>query len=403
MENISTEEEVFVWPWIGVIVNIPTELKDGHYVGASDTELKKDLLGKLGSTPQGVQPLYNNQGHSGTALVVFGVDWSGFDKAMSFEKSYEANHRGKKHWQGRNGPNSDLYGWIARVDDYASIDIVGENLRRIGDLRTVPNIMEDEAQKANRIVGNLVKVIEEKKNHLLKIENQLKETECSLTQTKKNEETQARRVQLSNRHINNLKKENEALNLEIKHLRAKDRELEGLEALNHALVVKERKSNDELQVARKELINGLKERTDNATIGVKLMGELDSKPFQEAMKRKHTFDLANEIASTLCSQWEERLADPKWHPIKVVSVNGKPQEVIDDEDAMLERAKEDYGDEVYNAVTKALLELNEYNPSGRYVVQELWNYSQGRKATLQEGVAFLMKHCKLPTRKWRTC
>ena len=38
-------------------------------------------------------------------------------------------------------------------------------------------------------------------------------------------------------------------------LKQKEEELEGLEALNQALVVKERKSNDELQDAWKELIN----------------------------------------------------------------------------------------------------------------------------------------------------
>ena len=38
-------------------------------------------------------------------------------------------------------------------------------------------------------------------------------------------------------------------------LREKEGELEDLEALNQTLIVKERKSNDELQEARKELIS----------------------------------------------------------------------------------------------------------------------------------------------------
>lgn len=41
----------------------------------------------------------------------------------------------------------------------------------------------------------------------------------------------------------------------LKGLREKEDELEDLEALNQTLIVKERKSNDELQEARKELIN----------------------------------------------------------------------------------------------------------------------------------------------------
>lgn len=41
----------------------------------------------------------------------------------------------------------------------------------------------------------------------------------------------------------------------LKELREKEGDLEDLEALNQTLIVKERKSNDELQEARKELIN----------------------------------------------------------------------------------------------------------------------------------------------------
>lgn len=41
----------------------------------------------------------------------------------------------------------------------------------------------------------------------------------------------------------------------LKNLREKEGELEDLEALNQTLIVKERKSNDELQDARKELVN----------------------------------------------------------------------------------------------------------------------------------------------------
>ncbi|KAK7859290.1 protein involved in de novo 2 [Quercus suber] len=41
----------------------------------------------------------------------------------------------------------------------------------------------------------------------------------------------------------------------LKQLRDKEGELEDLEALNQTLIVKERKSNDELQEARKELVN----------------------------------------------------------------------------------------------------------------------------------------------------
>lgn len=42
------------------------------------------------------------------------------------------------------------------------------------------------------------------------------------------------------------------------------------------------------------------------------------------------------------------------------------------------------GEAAYNSVVNALLELNEYNPSGRYVVKELWNFKERRRARLKE-------------------
>ncbi|AQK90301.1 Putative XH domain family protein [Zea mays] len=70
-----------------------------------------------------------------------------------------------------------------------------------------------------------------------------------------------------------------------------EREKKRLEELSGDLVRKERESNDELQEARKELIKGLEEELNGRTaIGVKRMGELDEKPFQNACKTKYGKD-----------------------------------------------------------------------------------------------------------------
>jgi hypothetical protein len=66
------------------------------------------------------------------------------------------------------------------------------------------------------------------------------------------------------------------------------------------------------------------------------------------------------------------------------------QQAIDEEDEKLKGLRNELGDEVYKAVTTALMEINDYNPSGRYIISELWNYSEGRRATLQEGVTLLL-------------
>ncbi|GAA0151129.1 endoribonuclease [Lithospermum erythrorhizon] len=175
-----------------------------------------------------------------------------------------------------------------------------------------------------------------------------------------------------------------------KKLREKEEEYKGLESLNQALILKEWKANDELHLARKELITGLKDYGNSAPVGVKRMGELDSKPFYEAMKKKYQESEVEVRASELCSLWEEYLRDPGWHPIWVKEIDGNFQAVIVD-DEKLEELKKNYGEEVYKAVTAAKMEIYECNPSAGYVISELWNYREGRKATLKEGVSYMLK------------
>ena len=45
--------------------------------------------------------------------------------------------------------------------------------------------------------------------------------------------------------------------------------------------------------------------------------------------------------------------------------------------------------------------MNEYNASGRYVVPELWNFGENRKATLKEEVLHIKKTWKMPNKRKR--
>ncbi|KAK7836751.1 factor of dna methylation 3 [Quercus suber] len=91
------------------------------------------------------------------------------------------------------------------------------------------------------------------------------------------------------------------------------------------------------------------------------------------------------------------LRDPSWHPYKtVMGEDGKTVEIIDEEDERLKGLKDEYGEELYKAVTTALVDMHEYNPSGRYVISELWNYKEGRKASLREVVSYILKQWETP-------
>lgn len=175
-------------------------------------------------------------------------------------------------------------------------------------------------------------------------------------------------------------------------LRDKEEELEHLESLNSNLIIKERRANEEVQEARKQLITVFKD--SRANICVKRMGELDGKPFMNWSKLKYG-SAQFEKAVELCSLWEDYLRDPSWHPYKVVMVGEEPQEVLNENDEKLKELKNEFGEEVYDAVTRALNEMNENNPSGRYPVPELWNNSENRRALLKEGIAHLLKQWKI--------
>ncbi|XP_047330902.1 factor of DNA methylation 2-like isoform X2 [Impatiens glandulifera] len=180
-------------------------------------------------------------------------------------------------------------------------------------------------------------------------------------------------------------------------------ELHNVESLNQTLILRDHMSNNELQEARKELINVLPDILDNTTIGVKRMGEVDQKPFQDLCFRRFPREDWEVKSMEQTSLWQENVKDPGWQPFKTVMKEGKLQEIIDDSDPKLMELKNIWGDGAYDSVVKALLELNDYNPSGRYVVSELWNFNEGRKASLKEVVHCIVQQLKTlkPTKRSR--
>ncbi|KAK2637489.1 hypothetical protein Ddye_032281 [Dipteronia dyeriana] len=185
-------------------------------------------------------------------------------------------------------------------------------------------------------------------------------------------------------------------------LEEKTETLQYLECLNRTLTLKESMSNQELQDARKESISSLQDMLSSlTTFSIKRMGEVDRTSFLQACSLKFPDGDWEEMSARLCSSWEEYVKDPHWHPFKTIVYKGNLQEIIDDDEEKLKDLGNEYGEVVYEAVTNALLEMNEYNPSGRYVVPEVWNLKERRKATLKEIIQYIMKQLKTHKRKRR--
>ncbi|KAK4745346.1 hypothetical protein SAY87_011658 [Trapa incisa] len=109
------------------------------------------------------------------------------------------------------------------------------------------------------------------------------------------------------------------------------------------------------------------------------------------MKLKYNEDEADTKASEICTLWDLYLRDPNWHPFITTEVDGKVEKSIRRDDEKLKRLREQIGEGACTAVITALMEINQFNPSGKsYPVCELWNYREGRKATLKEGVEVLL-------------
>uniref|UniRef100_A0A0A8ZSU9 Factor of DNA methylation 1-5/IDN2 domain-containing protein n=1 Tax=Arundo donax TaxID=35708 RepID=A0A0A8ZSU9_ARUDO len=125
---------------------------------------------------------------------------------------------------------------------------------------------------------------------------------------------------------------------------------------------------------------------DGLVIRVKMMGQINKKPFLDAARSVKVKNSEVKAAKE-CSAWQQKIEGHFWRPYKRITEDGHSEEVLDEEDEALKELKA-CGQGIYDAVVKALKEMEKYNSSGRIVVPELWNYKEGRKATTVECIDF---------------
>ncbi|CAI9092385.1 OLC1v1027607C1 [Oldenlandia corymbosa var. corymbosa] len=237
---------------------------------------------------------------------------------------------------------------------------------------------EEEFQALKRCAVGLAKDIDYRDKQLFDLESLMEKKDRMLKEAIEERESLRQQLEKLRNKIN----ENKEMKSRIKDLQDENGSLKDEVQV---LISKERLSNDELQDAR-----GLSGYS-RTSVGIKIMGQIDGKPFQAMCSRAP--DGAAKSAK-LCSIWEENVKNPHWHPFKRVEILGKLVEMIDEEDEMLKELREKCGKDVYKAVADAMVELNEYNSSGRYPVPELWNFKEGRKARLKEIIEYVLTKLK---------
>lgn len=60
-------------------------------------------------------------------------------------------------------------------------------------------------------------------------------------------------------------------------------------------------------------------------LGIKRMGELDTKPFLDACSKKFPKEERGIKCAEVCSLWEDHLKNSNWHPFKLSSIDGNLQ------------------------------------------------------------------------------
>ncbi|XP_055831162.1 factor of DNA methylation 4-like isoform X2 [Solanum dulcamara] len=175
-EISNAKDDPIVFPWMGIVANIPVEYKGGRYVGNSGTNLKKEWIEK-GFNPLKVHPLWNYRGHTGYAIVEFKGDWSGFMNAIAFEKAFELDKHGKRDWNSVRCRDDKLYAWIARDEDYNAESFIGNYLRKNGDLKSVSGIQEENKRKDSRLLCNLTNELEMKNNECEEMKKKISRAE----------------------------------------------------------------------------------------------------------------------------------------------------------------------------------------------------------------------------------
>ncbi|CAH2037441.1 unnamed protein product [Thlaspi arvense] len=169
--------DIYVWPWMGVVIKPLEETDDKEFLLDSANWLKR--LSRF--NPVEVNAFWVEQDSVVGVIAKFKNDWSGFGSATELEKEFENQGCSKKEWMEKRGDfESKAYGWIARAEDYNSEGPIGEYLSKVGMLKTVSDISQETAQDRNNVLEELSNIIAITNEDLNEVQYSYNKTAMSL-------------------------------------------------------------------------------------------------------------------------------------------------------------------------------------------------------------------------------
>ncbi|KAG2321298.1 hypothetical protein Bca52824_014511 [Brassica carinata] len=337
-ETEPKQGDVYVWPWMGVVINPLRGSDDKGVLLDSAYWLKRLSRFK----PVDVNVFWVERDSIVGVVAKFNSDWSGFASATELEKVFEREGCSKKEWTEKRGETeSKAYGWCARAEDYNSEGPIGEYLSKEGKLRTVSDISQEKEQDRNVVLDQLSDIIDTTNEDLYKVQYSYNYTAMSLQrvldQKKTLDEAYAeetkRMQQMSVRSIQKILEDKESLSneLEAKMLRLQNwsKELEKKEALTEL----ERQKLDEE-----------KKKNDAMNISLQLASDEQKKADQNVLRLVEEHKRQKEEAMRKILELETQLDTKQTLEMEIQELKGKLQVMKhlgdDDDEAVKPKMKE---------------------------------------------------------------
>ncbi|CAF1926003.1 unnamed protein product [Brassica napus] len=339
-ESEAKPGEVYVWPWMGIIISPLNETDDKEALLDPACWLKELSRFK----PVEVHAFWVEQGLTVGVVAKFNSDWSGFASATELEKEFESIGCSKKEWMEKRGGDSvskKAYGWCARAEDYHSEGPIGEYLSKEGKLRTVSDISQEKAQDRNSVLEQLSDIIAMTNEDLNKVQYSYNKTAMSLKRVLDEKKT------LHEAYANETKKMQQMSILSIqKILNDKERlsnelekKMQKLSEWSKALDKKEALTELERQKLDEE-----KKKNDAMNISLQLASHEQKKADESVLRLVEEHKRQKEEALSKILQLETQLDTKQTLEMEIQELKGKLQVMKhlgdDDDEAVKQKMKE---------------------------------------------------------------